>query len=183
MPDNSAKVFKSIETRLTAALKALPRQLGAEVVRYSDQRFREGGWDGVPWQRRKPGAKRNTGRALLINTGRLRRGTRVTAITTDSVTVGNNVPYAAIHNQGFNGIESVKAHTRKLKFKAQFTDLTEKTKRGKFKVRTAKGAYETKVKAFTRRMRMPKRQFLGDSPYLRRNLNRIITASIRTALK
>lgn len=185
--NNFAEVYKKLANEVAGVLKRLPRKLGVEVVRYSGQRFREQGWDGRPWPKRRPkrrpGAKNNNGRAILVKTGRLRRSVRITGITEDSVTVGTDVPYARIHNEGYKGSQQVRAHSRRLKFEAKYTDLTEKTKSGKFKVRKAKGVYETKVEAFTRRMRMPRRQFLGDSPYLQRNLKRIADAEFNRACK
>jgi len=181
--NNADLVMKRFEQKMREATRRLPRRLAAEMLRYTDQRFREQGWDGKPWRQRKPGAKNNTGRALLMNRGRLRRSVRITRITDTEIVQGSDVPYARIHNEGFNGSQNVKAHNRSLKFKAQYTDLTQKTKRGKWKVRTAKGVYETKVKNFTRRMRMPRRQFMGDSPYLSRNLGRIIEATLKEAVK
>ncbi len=175
--------MKRFQSQVAAALRALPRQLGAEALRYTEQRFREQGWDGKPWKQRRPGSKNNTGRAILMKTGRLRRSIRITGATADQVTIGSDVPYARIHNEGFNGQQSVKEHNRNLKYTAQYTDLTQTTKRGKFRTRTAKSTYETKVKNFTRRMRMPRRQFMGPSTYLRRGMERIIEAKLRAAVK
>ncbi len=181
--NNSDRVFKGMENRFNEALRKLPRVLGTEVVRYSEQRFREQGWDGQPWRRRKPGAKNDTGRATLVKTGRLRRSIRITKITADTVSVGSDVPYARIHNEGYNGPQNVRAHNRRIKYEAKYSDLATPVRGNKFKVRKVKGAYETKVKAFVRRMRMPQRKFLGDSPYLRRNLQRITIATFNNAFK
>ena len=162
---------------MLSTMRKLPRQLGAEIVRYSLQRFREQGWDGTPWKKRNPRAKRNAGRAILVNSGRLRRSIRVLATTPTSVTVGSNVPYAQAHNDGFNGTVSVPAHTRHLKYRYKYTDVATR------KTRQATGINEVKVKSFIRRLRMPRRQFLGDSPYMRKGLLRITTAEFTRALK
>jgi phage gpG-like protein len=182
---DASKKIRQMAQAMQATARKLPRMLGTEIVRYSNQRFTEQGWDGKPWKDRKnPLSKKNGGRAILIKSGRLRRGIRMTSVSFTSVTVGVNLPYAAAHNNGFKGIENVRAHQRKIKYKSQFTDLsnTDGTgKRGKKRVRTQ--VYQTDVKAHSRNMRMPQRQFLGDSPYLRRNLLRITTAAFNTALK
>ena len=177
-----------MENAMLATLRQLPHKLGAEIVRYSLQRFREQGWDGTPWQKRNPKAKRNTGRAILVDRGRLRRSIRIIDTTPTSVTVGSNVPYAQAHNEGFNGTVSIKAHTRHIKYRYKYTDLNAPLKARKdgtkrYKVRQKTDTYQTKVKAFTRRMRTPRRQFLGDSPYMRRNLLRITTAEFTRTLK
>ncbi len=176
--------IEKLEAILKGTLKKLPRKVGKEVVRYSNQRFREQGWDGVPWQKRKnPNSKQNKGRALLIQSGKLRRSIRIIEANSTTVTVGTNLPYAKVHNEGYSGTQTVQAHTRNIKYKAHYSDLSSKNAKGKYKTRTKTQTYESKVQSFTRRMRTPKRQFIGDSPYMRRNLVRIVQAEFNTELK
>jgi len=53
------------------------------------------------WKKRKEGARRNKGRALLIDTGSLRRDIQKRIVTHDRIVVGTrNVPYAIYHNEG-----------------------------------------------------------------------------------
>ncbi len=175
--------IQAINNAALSVIKRLPRILGTEVVRYSNQRFREQNWDGVPWRPFKhPNLKANRGRKLLMRSGRGRRSIRITTITATSVTIGAE-GYMQIHNDGFNGPQTVKEHTRNIKYKSQYTDLTTTDKKGRYKTRTKTEAYQTKVKGFVRRMRMPRRRFLGDSPYMRRNLLRITTAEFNRALR
>ena len=177
----TAEVFKQLERDIKGVIRKLPRQLGVEVVAYSMTRFREQGWDGNPWPRRK--GNTDPGRAVLIGkgSGRLRRSIRITKTTSDSVTVGSDLPYAKIHNEGFNGTENVREHTRTTTSHTLTTLYREDTgAKERVKVRQKSTG---KVNAFVRRMRMPRRQFLGDSPYLRRNLNRRATAEFNRALR
>ena len=183
MSSNADQVFNRIQSQVATAIRQLPAQLGAEAVRYSMQRFREQGWDGAPWRSRKPGSKNNNGRALLVQSGRLRRSIRITGKTTNSVTIGSDVPYARIHNEGFNGTENVRSFTRN-RYTSSKIGTGKLTKTGKERMQTVKTITSTsKVKAFMRRMRMPRRQFMGSSPYLIRNLNRIVTARFNTITK
>jgi phage gpG-like protein len=81
-----------------------------------------------------------TGQALSVRTGTLRRSiNRVVTESQDSViaTVGTNVKYAAVHEYGFDGDVTVKAHTR-----------------------TSVLGNEVNVRSFTRHMHMPERSFL-----------------------
>lgn len=124
--------------------ESIPRRVGAEGVRFFKQSFK---WQGFKqslaltrWQNRK-GGKRNKGRALLIDTGRLRRSIRVTGSGADYVRVGTDVPYARIHNEGgrITGTASVRPHKRKGR----------------------------PVKGHTRNVNLniPKRQFMGNSKF------------------
>jgi hypothetical protein len=80
---------------------------------------------------------------------------------------------------------SVKAHTRK-KNESQKIYSTEvfNVKSRKGKSRTLKVQVgEIAVKAHTKKMRMPKRQFMGDSAVLRRNIERMIKYEINKIVK
>ncbi len=162
----------------------LPVKVGAVMLAFTKQRFREQGWvdsSSQPWKPRKSTAKRNKGRALLIDKGRLWRATRITRITAGSVTIGNDTPYAKIHNEGFYGEETVKAHTRK-RFKKERIDTV--TKSGKSRKQTIKNITgESNVIQHTKTMRMPKRQFMGHSMYLNNQIERLMASEIMKIFK
>ncbi|MEO8474606.1 MAG: hypothetical protein ABI477_20560 [Chryseolinea sp.] len=44
--------------------------------------------------------ERSARRALLVQTGRLRKSIRLTKVTTNSFSIGSQTPYSAFHNQG-----------------------------------------------------------------------------------
>jgi len=164
----------------------LPVKVGTLAVNFTKQRFREQAWiDNAtePWRRRKPGTKRNRGRALLVNTGRLRRGNRIIRTGHLSVTIGNDVPYAAAHNQGFKGTVSIPAHKRK-KLKKEKVETSKLTKKGKPRKKTVVSVIgDIDVKAHTRKMNMPRRQFMGRSMYLNHQIGRLISAEINKIFK
>lgn len=124
------------------------------AVNHFKRSFEIGGWAGESFERwpgRKPGAPRPS-RALLVDTGRLRRSIRVTARGASFITVGTDVPYGRAHNLGLTYAKRVQvaAHSRK-------------TKRG-----------AVAVKSHSRQMNttMPQRQFLGSSPGLNKAIGR-----------
>jgi phage gpG-like protein len=96
---------------------------------------------------------RLTGQVLHVRSGTLRRSINRRVETTESgvtAVVGTNVRYAAVHEYGFEGDVTVKAHTRR-------TALQLSAKRSQ---RPKKSEGETQVRSFTRRMRMPERSYL-----------------------
>ncbi len=143
-------------------LSGLPRKVGITAVNFTNQRFRERAWINhrtEPWRQRKTGARRGKGRALLVDSGRLRRGNRIKNTTRSSVTITNNVPYAAANNNGFKGTVTVRSHSR--------------TVQGK---RIVVGAHK-------RNMNLPKRQFMGPSAKLDKQIKHLISDELTKALK
>jgi phage gpG-like protein len=162
------KPFQQVRTDLLALRTRLPAIVGQEAVNLSGQAFRNQGWDGQPWPARKPGAPRNKGRALLRDTGLLRRSIRVVKMTPSEVTVGTDVPYARIHNAGgtINAAQRVPAHTRKAHAR--------RTRFGKVQVAAhAVGAHTRRISIV-----MPKRQFLGTSPAFVRHIEQLVASEL-----
>lgn len=188
MADNLIKL-KEQQVQLRSLMDRLPKMAGAEAVRFFKSRFREQAWAGdrqEPWPKRKPGSKRNKGRAILKDTGRLQRSIRVASTTPTSVTIATDVPYAKVHNEGFRGTVQVKAHTRN---RYEFV----KTGTGIFSIRTRNENTRTdkrvkdqgaiQVEAYSRQMNLIRRQFMGRSQYLDIQIKRLITNEINKILK
>lgn len=177
--------IKKLEQALLEVMHRLPKQIGAEAVRYSKASWQRQGWLGdtlKPWQQRK-NDRGSRGRAILIKSGRLRRSIRVLRATPDSIIIGTDVPYAAAHNNGFRGRVTVKEHTRN-KYSKKRVGTGKYTKNGNERKRTVTSVSGSRtVSSHSRTMRIPKRQFLGDSPYLRRDIQRLIAAEIMKAAK
>ncbi|MDV3605014.1 hypothetical protein CMU86_17855, partial [Elizabethkingia anophelis] len=99
--------------------------IGNEVVNFTLENFEKQSWQGdsfEPWEKRKNptawGKKDDTGRALLVKSGKLKRSIRIASIQADKVTIavgGADVPYARVHNEGFKGTinQQVKEHIRR----------------------------------------------------------------------
>lgn len=191
MPDNT-QAIKELERRIKGALTTLPTLVGNEVVNFSKDRFRQQGWLGntfEPWPARKSHSKwgktpRNKGRAILVDTGRLRRSIRIIRSSWDAVVVGSDVPYAKAHNEGvrLGIIQQVKSHTRKVTKVGIVKKASLKTKSNITYGRVATGG-TIQVKAHKRRInqRIPRRQFLGNSQYLTARLKRTAIAHIMKA--
>lgn len=190
-----AKQFplNKIEKHFKEVLLYAPNMLGNDAVNFFKDSFKNQGWLGnsfTPWRPRKAVTRwgktpRNKGRAILVDSGRLRRSIRITSVRSMAVTIGTDVPYARAHNEGIRlgMIQQVKAHTRKI------TKLS--TVQGKSLKTRSKVSFnrlqigETMVKAHKRRIdqRLPQRQFMGDSPYLATKLKRRLQAELMKGLR
>lgn len=183
-----------MERRFESVLLTMPRKMGKDVVNFALDNFKRQAWLGSsvqPWRPRKNPNKwgqkpKRNGRAILMDTGRLRRSIDIIRTTVDSVTVGTDVPYAKAHNEGLRvgEIQQVSEHTRKLTTVAKVSSIKSKRTTTK-RVQTG----TTTVKAHTRRINqnIPRRQFLPtsatDAPYLVAKLKRTLNTEILNALK
>lgn len=75
----------------------LDRMANNAVTEFKVNAFDRRGLDGKSWA---PNKKQVVGRQQLVNTSRMRSSIRTLKSTTDSRTVGSDVPYAAYHNNG-----------------------------------------------------------------------------------
>lgn len=170
-----------LQKKLQTSLEALPTILGNEGVIWIKQNFRRQGYPGaafVLWPARSANAKRNKGRALLIDSGRLSRSPRIMNTGTLRVEIGTDVPYAKAHNEGVNKMVTVKSHNRNIIGTVKLS--TGKT--GQFRTKktiTGRGT----VKSYNRHMRLPQRQFAGPSPVLKSILTRKAIVHIGRELK
>lgn len=106
---NSAEQFAKIWAvklaKLKPVLARLMRDVGNEALKWFLENFKkEQSPQGQPWQPRKVGGADDRGsrRALLVDSGRLRRSIRLTRVTRTSATIGTAVQYARYHNERTN---------------------------------------------------------------------------------
>lgn len=196
MENNWHIPIQQLQRRLRAVMVRLPLLAGNEAIKFILDNFRHQGFMGdslQPWRKRKnpnrwgQSPKRN-GRALLVDTGRLRRSWRIVTIRQDMVSVGSDDPKAKVHNEGLRigQIQQVKAHERKRFSKSKIGTGTYSIKSQKENQKTVKSVSGTiSVKAHTRRINqnIPKRQMIGKSTHLDNRIKRIITAEIMKAVK
>jgi phage gpG-like protein len=178
--DDLARQFQQFVERTRKMMRALPVFVANEAKNFFQDRFKTQDWidyNAEPWRRRKPSARRNKGRAILTDTGRLKRSIRVIIADWGMVKVGTDVPYAGVHNDGFRGTVNVPEHsrvasrkvgTRALKLQGRQTRERIGGRRVKIK-----GAGH-QVKSHNRRMNMPRRRFIGNSHYLNMRIDRLI---------
>ncbi len=125
---------------MTDINKKLLRSLKARLHSEFKENFRRKAFFDKPWQDRKD--KEALG-SLLIVSGALRRSIQ-SQITNEGIRFTSNVPYASAHNEGVRGRIAIKSHIR----------------------RSRKGKIHP-VKAHSKQVSLPQRQFIGDHPKVR----------------
>ncbi|HEX8575342.1 MAG TPA: phage virion morphogenesis protein [Flavobacterium sp.] len=150
--------------KLQKLQRKFPDIAGIEAVKFSKERFVNKNWidkTAEPWPPRKSKAPGS----LMVGkgSGRLKRSIRKLKVTSNSVTIGTDVPYAQIHNEGgtIKKTVTVKSHSRKRKGR------------------------NVKVKSHSRKMNltMPKRQFIGESSKLMNRIEELLETEINNILK
>jgi phage gpG-like protein len=117
-----------------------------------------------PWPPSKR-AEKEHGQTLL-DTGRLMKSVSapdlVVSDTLYQIVFGSNLPYAAIHQFGFEGDETVRSFTRRVRSRDTFKKVERVSKRtGEiYKKRVVDKPGETTVREFTRHMIMPQRSYI-----------------------
>lgn len=175
-------IEKILQQKLKKAVSKLPTVLVNEAVNWTKDNFDRQGFPGSSfqkWKERKANAARNKGRAILVDTARLKRSIRKIEVAPLQATFGTNVPYARAHNYGFKGTVNVRQHRRakigNIKVSTGRSDKPFKTK----KSITGFGS----VRAHQRRMNLPQRRFIGYSPVLASILRRKAIIVIGRELK
>lgn len=164
-----------------------PRIVGRIALEVWDENFQNGGFTDkvfIPWKPRKNDTEnrgrkhgdggRQSGRAILIKSGALRRSLRVkyTGPTMVRWAAGSqDVPYAEIHNEGgrVETTQNVKAHTRR-HFETDEVSGA-RAKKARF-VKITTGTSQVKAHARKLNYTMPRRHFMGASAKLMDRLSR-----------
>ena len=177
MPDFSefANDLKVMAGLLNNTVRRLPGLVGAEVLESIDQNFRSESFFGQAWEPRKV-EKGNDGRAILVQTGRLRRSFKLenSGLT---ITIFTDVPYAEIHNEGgiISGTANVAEYTRN---QYEMNEVSKPgSKKEKWKKETT-GSHT--VRAHTREVNLtiPQRQFMGEHPELDNRIKTLLVNEI-----
>lgn len=180
---NSAQFKQNLKARQTALKgyvnSVFPSRAGNMVLRFVNGNFRAQGWQGSSFSKWKPNLRKGT---ILVKKGALRRGTNFTT-QPGQAHVYNNVKYAKVHNEGFNGSVNIPAHTRR-NLQAAKVETGRLTKSGRKQTKTVHTVKSVStVKAHTRKMNIPKRQFmptsLTDSPVLAKAIKREIERELK----
>lgn len=156
----------------------LPSVMGNTALRFIDGNFRAQGFQGSTFKKWTPSKKNGT---TLVKTGNLRAATHYVT-STGEVKIVNPLPYAAAHNDGVNKTVTVKSHTRN-KYSSVRSGTGRFTRKGKERMQnlTSKSG-ESNVRSHSRKVNLPKRQFIpkgpGDSPVLEKAIVREVTNDI-----
>ncbi len=177
---------KQLERRLLQMVLKIPLLLGNEAVNFFQDRFTQETWIDKSRKRWKPRKnKADKGRGLLIKSGRLRRSIRISRLSAKQVTISTDVPYAQIHNEG--GTINHPGGTPYIPFNSKYTKRKKKGRLGienQMVFLKKDGSYPDGVK-FTKPhpIPMPQRQFMGDSAFLKKKLERTLKQELEKALK
>lgn len=160
--------------RLQKLYRKFPDMAGIEAVNFTKERFVRKNWldrTPIPWKKRKrppewySGAqKKEASRgSLMVKSGRLKRSIRKIKVTRNSVTIGTDVPYAQVHNEGetIKQVVNVKSFTRKRKGRSE----------------------NVKAHKRARIINLPQRKFIGESAILLRRVERLVQREITEILK
>lgn len=161
-----------------------PSVAGNIALRFINGNFRAGGFQGQSFDRWKKSNKKRG--STLVDTGALRADNHYTT-QPGQTTLKNNRPYARLHNEGFKGTVTVKAHTRNKYSKAR-VGTGRLTKKGKERMQTVTfKSGSSAVKAHTRKMNIPKRQFMPtnerDSVVLNKAIERQVARDIKQIMQ
>lgn len=109
---------------------------------YYRDSFSRKAFDGVPWPLGRP-KRRGT---LLIQTGALANSIHPSVISRDRIVIsagGDKIPYARVHNEGISEPIKIPAH-----------------------IRISRSGVQHQVREHSRIVRLPKRQYMGQSKEL-----------------
>ena len=169
--------FKGIEKKARKVLENAMVEIGNTAKVFFVENFRKQGFDDkniIRWQPRKKEDKR-AGRAILVKSGDLRRSIIRNPANRAALTIkiSTDLPYAKVHNDGetinVGGRKGSGTITRSIRGNAGFKDG--KFTKGRAKKVTFQGKEYT-TGAYS--IKMPKRQFMGDSYNLNEKIKKVI---------
>ncbi|GFR90284.1 phage virion morphogenesis family protein [Elysia marginata] len=176
MLDINAEAFEKAITK--AVMREIPLEVGQTAVRFYKKNFERQGFVDNGVKRWKP-TKRAKTKPILTGEkggGKLRRSIRLESYSAERIviTAGNQfVPYAKIHNEGgiINESVQVRSHVRKKHYRRR---------KGRRQL-----VEQYTVKAHKRHMniRIPKRQYMGQSETLNRHIDIITKRAINKAFQ
>lgn len=147
-------LLRKLEAAKNYLLNDVQEVIGTEAVKHFKANFVNEGFDDNKWAARKTKVKLN--KKILTGQGSGDHLSDSIDYKTEGniITIYTDKVYAEIHNEGFDGQESVPEHER-----------------------TRKGKKET-VRAHSRHMVMPKREFMGPSDQLNQQITDKITRDL-----
>jgi hypothetical protein len=173
--------FNEILVNYTQARERSAVIIAQEGVNFFKDSFRNQGFTNntlIPWRRTKH--KQNQfgkkSQGILIRSGRLMRSIFASERTIKRITISVPTPYAQVNNEGFQGTVTVREHTRHVYTSKRIKYKTSKGNQRSKTVKMANGSHT--VRSHTRTMNIPRRQFIGDSAVLNKQIDQILTKAI-----
>jgi phage gpG-like protein len=160
--DSPQKRFLAIKK----ALQNLPVQIANTAFNHFDRNFATQSWEGKKWKPRSPWAVRNEGRAILHDTGDLRRAL-TKQVTGSRIRIFIAPPYdkyGNIHNTG--GTITIPANKKSERFFwAMYAHAPSGVEKSRWKAMALK---MRSGKSIT--LKIPKRKFIGESEKLNQKI-------------
>ena len=174
---NEARKLQMAQVKLQKSLNNFVVEMGTDAKNHFVRSFRNQGFEDASiekWQPRKRTNYRtrsgkvvdDTNRAILVKTGDLRRSIKVLNKSYRSITLGSDLPYAQIHNDG--GVINKSESKGLMYYREIATNIATRNTLKRFAKRKGRNkathAMEITIGAHT--IKMPKRQFIGHSKKL-----------------
>jgi phage gpG-like protein len=165
--------------RVTKVYGTLPGKAATIAVNFVKDRFRQQNWVGArtePWKKTKQRGRKKSKRAILVKSARLKRDPHKIFVREDAALIGTSTltkDYARIHNEGgtVNTTATIGEHERKPHTRVR-KGRREKVGRSTVKEHTRKVKFK-----------MPRRQYMGASPVMDKQIERMIAAELIRAVK
>lgn len=159
----AGSIEEIVKRKLAKAISTLPPVLGNVAVNHSLDSFKSQGWDGSAWRKRL--YSKGQGPTILVKSGAGRRSIRILETGPKRVVYGTDVKYMRAHNEGFSGTVNVKSYSRNTYGRSKVYSVNQRTKAGNPRSKTVSFVTGSgNVKAHTRKMNLPRRQFADSGP-------------------
>ena len=186
----SNQIVDDLNKKKEALIKILhdaPREVGSMAVKHFKDNFVNQSFDGKPWDKRKKDRAKDKGRAILVKSGTLKRSIRIISADTKEIVIGTDVVYAQIHNEGGTIVQPPRTESflrnrneENTFYKSGKNKGLAKGIKGRFrKGKTAGDGFSFKE----RTIKIPQRQFMGESVELTKKVDNWYETRIGIALK
>ena len=160
--------FRDLERKYLAFKRRVPNKIAITAVNFFKRNFKVGGFVDSPFRKWKKNANPRKRGAILVKSGRLRRGIKKLKVTSTKVVVGvsSQIKYARIHNEGGK------------------IPITQKMRRYFWAMHKKTGNEFYKNMALTSKthIEIPERTFIDDSVSLEKTLDRMLIKELEKAV-
>lgn len=163
MKFNEARKIMQAANQVKAEIEKMTAAAGVIAKNHFVMSFRNQGFTDESIEKWIARKKADTGRAILVKSGALRRSIRVMNRGMFKVVIFSNLPYAQIHNDG--GVINKGPGSNVLNFNKRGRFQRQRTERQR-----SQTSYSISAGYGSHQIKMPKRQFIGNSGVLNRKI-------------
>lgn len=166
---NFDQQLQALINKIERKIDLVPQLVAETALEHFQNALLKKEWDGVPYQPFKNKKHEPSRGSLMMRTNNLFRSLKIVSVTNNNVTISagsSRIPYARVHNEGST-----------IKHQARTTIVThQKITEGKYKGKTLfaknneRASFSQKASIGTYSITMPKRQFMGKSPALLKDI-------------